>query len=195
MTAVFPVLPGLLWDVKKRPNWSTRIQRSASGREVRAALFSMPLWDFDLAFEILRADTAHLELQQLMGFYLQQQGPLVGFYYSDPSDNEVIGQTIAIGDGVTTVFPFMRSMGGYIEPVGGVNSVANLYLSGARQTAGFTIGPSAVAFATPPATGAVVSADFSFYYLVRFADDALEFNNFMHQLWEAKSVKLKGYRP
>jgi uncharacterized protein (TIGR02217 family) len=195
MTAVFPALPGLTWDVKKRPNWSTRIQRSASGREVRAALFSAPLWDFDLAFSVLRADTAHLELKQLMGFYLQQQGPLIGFYYADPSDNVVTGQTLAVGDGTTTVFPLVRTLGSYIEPVGGVNSVAGVFLNGARQSTGFTLGPTAVTFAAAPAIGAVVSADFSFYYLVRFADDTLEFNNFMHQLWEAQTVKLKGYRP
>ena len=34
--AVFPTLPGLKWGVTKTPIWSTQVQKSISGRELRA---------------------------------------------------------------------------------------------------------------------------------------------------------------
>lgn len=56
--AVFPALPGLKWGAKKTPVWSTNIQKSANGRELRAAYYSYPQWRFSLSFEVLRTKAA-----------------------------------------------------------------------------------------------------------------------------------------
>ena len=55
-----------------------------------------------------------------MGFFLQLQGQFGTFLYTDPDDNAVTGQAFATGDGATTSFTMMRSLGGFLEPVGWV---------------------------------------------------------------------------
>ena len=45
-----------------------------------------------------------------------------------------IGQAIGTGDGTTTVFPLVRSMGAYSEPVQGVSGVSAVYLNGVAQS-------------------------------------------------------------
>ena len=43
-----------------------------------------------------------------------------------------------------------------------------------------------------PGSGVVITADFTYYFLVRFAEDTAEFENFMYQLWSLKQVKLQS---
>ena len=69
-----------------------------------------------------------------MGFFLQLQGQFGTFLYTDPDDNTVTGQAFATGDGSTTSFTIERSLGGFLEPVGWVTSIANVYLNGAAQS-------------------------------------------------------------
>ena len=57
-----------------------------------------------------------------MGFFLQLQGQFGTFLYTDPDDNAVAGQAFATGDGTTTSFTMMRSLGGFLEPVGWVTT-------------------------------------------------------------------------
>ena len=52
MPLVFPALPGLAWSVTKSPTFQTRIQRAASGRELRALDYPYPLWQFTLVFDL-----------------------------------------------------------------------------------------------------------------------------------------------
>ena len=47
-------------------------------------------------------------------------------------------------------------------------------------------------FTAPPPAGQVVTADFTYRFRVRFADDAAEFENFMYQLWQLKQIKLQS---
>jgi uncharacterized protein (TIGR02217 family) len=49
-----------------------------------------------------------------------------------------------------------------------------------------------VTFTTPPPAGQVVTADFTYRFRVRFAEDNAEFENFMYQLWQLKQIKLQS---
>ena len=107
--AVFPVLAGLDWNVIKTPVWKTRIQEAVSGKELRAALMSYPLWKFSLSYTVLRANAANAELQTLMGFFNARQGMFDSFLYTDPTDNSVANQSFGTGDGSTTAFQIGRA--------------------------------------------------------------------------------------
>ncbi len=98
-----------------------------SGREVRVALMSYPLYEFEAVYSGLASSATAAfaglgasSLQSLMGFFLQLQGQFGTFLYTDPDDNAVTGQAFATGDGATTSFAMMRSLGGFLEPVGWV---------------------------------------------------------------------------
>src|SRR4051812_30223026 len=106
--AIFPVLPGLLWDVKKTPQWSTKVQPATSGKELRLSYYSAPIYKYSLAYEVLRQATAFLELQTLVGFFNARQGKYDSFLFQDPNDNAVTSHGFGIGDGATTAFQLQR---------------------------------------------------------------------------------------
>ena len=117
------------WTVTKAPTFQTRVQRAVSGRELRALDYPYPLWQFSLGYEFLRDNIAagYTELQALMGFYLSCRGAFGTFLYADPTDDKVTGQPIGTGDGSTTVFQLVRTLGGFAEPTTAPNSVSTVY--------------------------------------------------------------------
>jgi uncharacterized protein (TIGR02217 family) len=194
----FPVLAGQGWSVHKRPTFSTRVANHVSGREVRQPLYAYTLYEFELTFDALASDAAPGlgALQSLMGLYLQCEGQYGTFLYTDPTDNAVAGQGIATGDGATTSFTLQRTLGGFIEPVSWVSSVANVYLNGVAQPSGWTLTQlNTLSFTTAPASGAVITADFAYAFVCRFLDDQEDFEEFMSGLWQVQSLKFRSVKP
>jgi uncharacterized protein (TIGR02217 family) len=200
MPPVLPELAGQGWSVHKRPVFATRVAAHISGREIRAPNFSYPLYEFELTYEGLASNSAYPgvgdnSLQALMGLYLQCKGQFGTFLYVDPSDHSVTAQAIAIADGTTTTFTFARTLGTYIEPVSWVTGIGHVYLNGIDQDTGWSLTePNALTFSSPPATGAVITADFSFAYECRFLEDLADFENFMTDLWRVESLKFRSVR-
>jgi uncharacterized protein (TIGR02217 family) len=198
----FPSLIGQGWSVHKRPVFSTRVASHVSGREVRDALYAHTLYEYELVFNALSSSSTQFatlgasSLQELMGFFLTMQGQFGTFLYNDPSDGAVSAQALGTGDGATNSFTFQRSLGGFTEPVGWVNGTPVIYLNGVAQSSGFTITPpNTLTFASAPSSGVAISADFTYAFQCRFLDDALDFENFMQNLWAVKSVKFRSVKP
>ncbi len=198
-----PGLPGLAWSRHKRPGFSTRVASHVSGREVRVALMSYPLYEFEAVYSGLTSSASTFSglgassLQSLMGFFLQLQGQFGTFLYTDPDDNAVTGQVFATGDGSTMSFMMMRSLGGFLEPVGWVTSIGNVYLNGAAQsgTSYSLATPNTLTFTSAPASGVAISADFSYAFNCRFVDDQMDFEEFMASLWKLDSMKFRSVKP
>ena len=199
-----PTLAGLTWSRHKRPGFATRVASHVSGREVRVALMSYPLYEFEAVYSGLAssptsafAGLGSSSLQSLMGFFLQLQGQFGTFLYSDPDDDAVLGQVFATGDGSTTTFTMMRSLGGFLEPVGWVTSIANVYLNGTTQpgTSYSVTTPNSVTFTAAPGSGATIAADFSYAFNCRFLDDQMDFEEFMSNLWKLDSMKFRSVKP
>jgi len=212
--AVFPVLPGLAFDVVKTPNFSTTVQRSRSGRELRRSNWSSPIMRFSLNYEFLRDETVFDELKALAGFYMQRQGSFDSFLFFDPDDNAVVNQQFGVGDSVTTQYYFKRDFGGSLANLGQAFNIAD----GAAMWSGdlndpmwsgdlnapmwsdiiyratdYTISSSGlITFNAAVPDGAVLRWSGSFYYRCRFDADSLDFNKFMHQLWSLGTCDLVG---
>jgi uncharacterized protein (TIGR02217 family) len=206
MPLVFPSLPGLAWSVTKSPTFQTRIQRAASGRELRALDYPYPLWQFTLVFDLLRDNPAagYDELQTLMGFFMLCQGAFGTFLFRDPSDDQVARQQIGVGNASTNVFQLQRSMGttlpggGFQEPIVAPNIVSAVHLNGITQSpASYSVDPNTglVTFVTAPGSELIISADFSYYFRCRFVDDSYTFENFMFRLWQLKKLTFISVRP
>ena len=120
-TPVFPVLAGQGWSVHKKPTFATIVAPHASGREVRDALYVNPIWEFETSFDGLDSSSSSYpglgaqSLQSLMGLFLQCQGQFGTFLYYDPTDYSVSGQVFGTGDGSTTSFQLLRTLGGFAE--------------------------------------------------------------------------------
>ncbi len=193
--AIFPTMPGIKWGSTKTPIWSTKVQKSASGRELRASYYSYPDWKFSLSYEVLRAN-ALAELQTLVGFFNARQGSFDSFLYQDSDDKAVTSQAFGVGDGVTTKFQLARDFGGFIEPVVATSGSPSIYVGGALKTPAthYTLADGLVTFTTAPASGIFLTWTGEFYYRVRFVQDSADFEQFLHQLWSLKKIEFKTFK-
>lgn len=191
-TQILPSLAGLGIEVTRAPLWDTRVQEAASGKETRVALWSYPRWRWDLSYNVLRSDAVNAELQQLAGFFNARQGMYDSFLYEDADDNSVSGQTIGTGSGSTLSFQLIRSFGGFLEPILAPHSVSAVYLDGVPQASGWSVSnwgsnsPGRITFASAPANGVSISADFSFYFPVRMTEDSVSFAMFLSRHYKLK---------
>ena len=193
----FPASAG---SVHRRPTFDTIVATHPSGAEVRLALWQNCLWEFELSYDALASNAAYpgagnQTLQTLMGFYLARGGQRGTFLFIDPDFNAMVGQGIGAGDGTTIVFPFYR----VVRRPGGAGQLgdggrrdlprrrrAAVGMDGQRQRRS----PSP----PPPASGVVISADFSYGFICRFLEDTLDFEEFMDNLWQLKSLKFRQVR-
>lgn len=201
--SVFPVLPGQGWSVIKGAKFSTRTQRAVSGRETRVLDQILPIWTWTLTYDLLRDknDTrsggalgaTFDELRTIAGFFLQMQGAFQAFAFNDPSDNAVTGQSIGIGNGSQLTFQLQRTFGGFAEPILAPHTVSHVYVDGV-DSGGWSVNSDTgvVTFLAAPANAKPITADFTYYFKVRFSEDSAEFENFMYQLWQLKQIKLQS---
>jgi hypothetical protein len=77
-----------------------------------------------------------------------------------------------------------------------VGSTATSYIpttSAAVTVTDYSLGSTGVVtFASAPAANVLVRWDGSYYYRLRFAEDSNDWNQFMYQLWELRSVKFES---
>ena len=182
---VFPVTPA--YSMIKRPIWNTLIFRSISLKEKRVGQTVYPVYEFDLAFQAL----TDAEIRLLIGFFNQCHGALDPFLIADPTDHAITGQQLGLGTGARTDFQLVRAYGGFTEPILYPQAGQKVYVNGTLQSSGYSMVTGAIVrFATPPALNAVVTADFSFYYQVRFKDDSNDLEYFAYQLWNVQKITL-----
>ncbi|WP_207000750.1 DUF2460 domain-containing protein [Trinickia mobilis] len=198
---VFPTLAGLGWSFVRTPIWSTLIQKTQSGRELRIANMANPLYKWSLTFDVLRNSGGFTELQTLMAFFNARQGSYDSFLFQDPDDNFVTAQQIGTGDGSTTTFTVLKSFGGFIEPVIYFNpSPAPLvYLNGVSlsQPGNWSMSndPGTITFTAAPGAGVAITATYGYYYRCRFLADTCDFDKFMSGLWQVQKLEFQSLKP
>lgn len=206
--ATLPSLIGLGWDVKRVPIWQTRKAQSVSGKETRVNDWSYPRWQWTILYNMLRqgtiASTAYTEMQQLAGFFNERNGAFDSWLYKDAHDNTVVGQAIGTGDGATKNFQLIRAFGGFVEPILAPDLGASyaVYLNGVGAPS-YTItpwdtsdpaGPGVIKFGTAPGAGVAITADFSWFFPVRFDDDQCEFVEMAQGYFAVKQMKFTSIK-
>ena len=201
---MFPKARGLTWEVHDSPNFSTRISKHVSGRNVRLELMSTPLYAFELVYEYLKFDQAAAGLQAVRALYLNCRGPARPFLFDksigthNPVDSFATGQLLGTGNGTTASFAFTRTEGNWTEPVGQVDpNRVRVYLNGALQApSGYQVSlPNTLIFGSAPGDGVAVTADYPFYYVCCFDEDSMDFEQFMYRLWKLQSCKFTTAKP
>ncbi len=140
-TLSLPILAGQGWSVHKKPTFATLVAPHASGREVRSALYTNPIWKFEATYDGLDSSPSTYpglggsSLQSLMGLFLQCQGQFGTFLYYDPTDYSLTNQPFGVGDGTTTAFPLLRTLGGFSEPIVAPFNPSGVSLSPVSPTA------------------------------------------------------------
>jgi len=203
-TEKLPLAPGLTWSVHVAPKFNTRVAGHVSGREIRTAWQQYAIYDLTLSFDVLHGDATQ-EIQTLMGFFLARQGQYdtflldLGAVTQNSADSYVTTGAQGIGDGTTTVFTLLRTVGEAAEPVGYVFNAdfTAVYVAGTLQDPDsytFT-SPNQLVFNTAPANGAQITATFRYYFICRFATDQQDFEEFMTNLWSLHELKLTTVIP
>jgi uncharacterized protein (TIGR02217 family) len=203
-TQVFPTLTGLGFDVVRTPRWNNTTQRAVSGKTVRVAYWSYPIWTWELKFEFLRGDTTNREFQNLASLFNTVRGSYDSFLYTDADDKSVTNQAIGAGAGATYSFQLIRTMIGvdftFSEPIYAPNVVSAVYVNSVLKTVvtDYSVSgwgsatPGVVTFVVPPS--GTVTVDMTYYWPCHFLDDAMTFTKFMNQLWRGDKVKFESIR-
>jgi hypothetical protein len=87
--------------------------------------------------------------------------------------------------------------GGFDEPIVAPNLITAVYFDGITQSpSGYSSDPitGLLTFSTPPGTGLVITADFSYWFRCRFVGDSYDFENFMYRLWQLKKLTFISVR-
>jgi uncharacterized protein (TIGR02217 family) len=203
---VFPRLRGVEWGTRFIPTWKTDLQEARSGRDTTARRWLNPRYRVELTYEFFgeqqpaAADDGSAvfsDLDTIMGFFNLMAGQADTFLYQGVNDIDaarfvVQGQPIATGNGVTTDFQLVRSVGPATEWVQNPMAPPTFYSGGAEidPSAITDLGKGKYRLAPAPANGAPVMADFTWAFRCRFNADEVEFENFMSYFWSCGSVPL-----
>ncbi|MGC1860253.1 MAG: glycoside hydrolase TIM-barrel-like domain-containing protein [Methylocystis sp.] len=190
----FPTLIGQGWSSKVTPRFATLEHGRTSGKSSRRMKMRWPLYEIELTYDFLRGGAATQELQNILGFFESAQGQAQPFWLAPPGLSALTNQMIGTGDGATTVFPMQRATGAFSEPLAGVSSLTAVRVNGAALAPGAWSLSSgyepSLTLASAPAIGASVNVDGAALWLCRFAENALDFEQFAYNLFRLKSVKL-----
>lgn len=191
--SVYPVLPGLRINVRRVVSMPPVLKRTTpSRREYRAVDSSLIKYRFVLSYEVLRAG-AEAELQNIEAFFKVRRGSFDNFLFTVPDDAAVTNQLFGIGNGSTTSYQLTRSLGGYSELVYDLNGTPQIFRNGVLQAtpANYSISATGlVTFTSAPASGHNLNWTGAYYWRCRFERDELEFERFLHQLYELRTVEL-----
>lgn len=194
---IFPELPGLRFDLQMTPSFNTGVSEASSGQEVRTSYQAYPRWDYDLSYEWLpNRKEGRQDLERILGFFLQRRGSFEAFLYKPPEVALQDRILVGTGDGVNSSFRLIRSIGGFIEPAGGVAVKTDLevFLDGELMPyPSFELSDHRdLVFNEPPEEGVEVRASFYPLLRVRFKDDSADFTQFASRLWELQSISLRS---
>ncbi len=199
MVDTFPTIPGLLFPFKRTPNFTTIRYESLSGKRIYAPKQAFPRWRWELPINFLRAAAygsaaAFSEYETLVGFFNKRSADGAMFKYLDRADNAVTAQNFGTGDGATLAFQLYRSYGGFTEPVYSATAT-NISVDGVTvDPANYTVSSKGVVtFAVAPANLKALTWTGTFYWLCRFDDDSLTFQEDLKGLWKtSKSLSFSS---
>ena len=205
---------GLSWQYTKTPKFNNIVQTPQSGRHPAVATLQQgTLFDFDLSFSYLKQNgvTTSNDVQYIQEFY-EAMGGGFGLFVFNPATNNLENTTVTNdytqlqngyfgqGDGSTTTFPLWRSTNVFgngqvnlLERIQVVTAITGVYINGVATSA-YSISqcPATITFTTAPTSGANLAWGGNYAYLCQFAEDTLDIEEFMYQLWELKSLKLES---
>ena len=178
----FPNITSLGWKSYKAQKWETKVKTSGSGKVRTMTTWNYPQYTITTEFEVLTPE----QYKELMGFYSQVKGGTIPFLWLDPEDNTEKG--IRLGVGSDGSWQAVRKFGDYLEPVYHVENL-KLYANGSPIRAVSDKGVIRLAAGQTVAPNSVITADYTYYWLVRFSGD-MTAEYVYTNVYKSKSFKL-----
>lgn len=177
----------LTWNSKFKQKWNTQVQTSGSGMVRTLTNQLYPQWTITETFGLLDDDTA----DKLMAFVASVKGGYEPFLWLDHTLNRETGRALPVI--VPGKYQAVWSIDGYVEPAEYIEDVT-VYVDGKKQTSGYSVSDGVISFSTAPATGAVVTADYTYWFKVRFSDDGGELTRVFENVNNSSSFKMDVVR-
>ena len=178
----FPKIISLGWKSQKIQKWDTKIKTTGSGKVRTMTTWKYPQYTISTDFEVLKP----AEYKELMGFYSKTKGGTIPFLWLDPEDNQEKG--IQLGTGSEGSWQAVRKFGDFLEPVYHVEDL-KLYANGTPIRAVSDKGVIKLAQGETVAPNAVITADYTYYWLVRFSGD-MTAEYIFTDVYKSKTFKL-----
>jgi uncharacterized protein (TIGR02217 family) len=193
--AIFPSLPGQAWPRVRETKYANEVQRSDSQRDWRVARALYPVYTITINYEYLSA----ADCVTLSSFFRARKGNFDTFLFDDRDDylhsDAGSPQPFGEGDGETARFQLVRALGGVVEPIGKTNTITAVRVDGVVTTAYTVDDWGFITFTSAPAEGAVLDWAGTFYWRCAFLKPALKVNEFMRQMYDAKTVEFETIKP
>lgn len=156
------------WTSKKQQKWNTEVQRSASGKVRTLTTQLLPEWTITASYPGM----TDAEAAELLGFCALRKGSYEPFLWLDPEDNREEGTRL--GTLPNGAYQAVMRHGEYAEPVEHIEDVT-VYIDGEQtDPANYTVTAGTIVFKAPPDASAIVTADYTYWWKVQFADDGVE---------------------
>lgn len=182
----FPVdLQGkVAYNSSKQQSWDTEVYESASGRYRSLSNQLYPKWKISVLLQPLSDE----EARALMGFVAERKGGYEPFLWKDAEDYHETGVTLARI--TSTKFQANAKFGTYVEPVEYIENVS-VYVNGTKKAANtYTVADGYITFTSAQASSAVVTADFDYYWKVRFDDDGMGIEHIFDNINRSQRFKV-----
>jgi hypothetical protein len=211
---VWPTFAGLKIEQTREAIPNTLLPTSITRVETPFSWESYCRYRYRLDIEVLRSDSSlsarTQEWQKLVGFHARMRGSLDTFLFTDDEDSSVTAHYFGVGNGVATDFQLQRTLvadadlgtpsgrsywpalGDGYEPVFELNGNPSIFKDTGSgpvlQTlaVNYTLpGNGVVHWLATPAVNALLSWTGSYYYRVRFENDALPATRIVSKMWSA----------
>ena len=188
---VFPDITSMEWNNTKTPSFDVVVQKAGSKRRKTMVTHAYPEWELKCAFTALN----HRQVDQIAGFFAKQYGGLKPFLWLDMEDYRQAGTLFGVGDGTTQRFQLLRTWGDgqFYEPVTDIMPGTLVVYAGENRVTVTLEDDGIVYFATPPAIGVKLAADFVYYWRVAF-DESVTWEIIWYDLYKLNSFKLVSVR-
>lgn len=184
----FPQLKSLTFSSTKKQSWSTKIQKSGSGRVRTMTSQLMPEWTITARLGRL----SDKEARQLMGFVALLKGAHEPFLWLDPEDNKERG--VRLGMIFPGTYQAVMRMGDYVEPVYYIEDVT-VYADGTKvDPSMYSVSDGTIRFSGAPPASAAITASYTYYWKVMFAEGGMETENIFYNFNRSKTFKMVTVR-
>lgn len=184
----WPVMTGIDVRSSKSQKWSTTIEKVGSGRLRSNTNQLLPLWTISVKYWYL----SDADYKKIMGFVALLKGAHQPFYWLDPDDYQETG--IRLAEISTGIYQCLMKMGDYVEAVEKVDRL-KVYVDGVLQASdAYTVNGGIITFRNTLASGAVVTADYRYYWKVYLPADGITVNHIFTDFKQTGTIKFESWR-
>ena len=156
------------YNSSKQQSWDTEVYESASGRYRSLSNQLYPKWKINVLIQPL----TDADARTLMGFVAARKGGYEPFLWKDAEDYHEQGVTLAKISNTK------------------YQAVAK-FVDGTKQaSSSYTVSNGYVTFGSAPASGAVVTANYDYYWKVRFDDDRMGIDHIFDNINRSQRFKM-----